>query len=111
MTGMDTSQIRRPVPRIDSVPVRITASARVKQSLDDSQLMIDIDETRYVVDWGFNEFVVAPGQHLVTVCFRYCWGNRGRASRRICAEPGAVVELAYRSPYVVFFSRGELVEG
>jgi hypothetical protein len=111
MTGMDTSQIRRPVPRIDSVPVRITASARVKQSLDDSQLMIDIDETRYVVDWGFNEFVVAPGQHLVTVCFRYCWGNRGRASRRICAEPGAAVELAYRSPYVVFFSRGELVEG
>lgn len=92
------------------VSVRIGAATRPEQSLDHTRVLVEIDDTRYVVGWGVNEFVVEPGHHRVTVCFRYCWGDRGRASCRICARHGSVVELAYRSPYFVFFSRGELVE-
>lgn len=91
--------------------VRVVATARVKQSLEHAPLSVQIDDAKYVVDWGVNEFAVEPGQHVVTVCFRYCWGDRGRASRRIYAETGSVVELAYRSPYFVFLARGALVEG
>lgn len=91
--------------------VRVVATARVKQSLEHVPLSVEIDHAKYVVDWGVNDFVVEPGQHVVTVCFRYCWGDRGRASRHIYAETGSVVELAYRSPYFVFIARGALVEG
>jgi hypothetical protein len=106
---MDASHEHRDTAR-DSVPVRVSASARVKQALGGKQLLVDIDGTRHVAGWGHNEFMVEPGDHLVSVAFRYCGGDRGKASRRICVRPGDHVELTYRSPYFMFFSRGDLAE-
>jgi len=64
---------------------------------------VSIDGTSKIVPWGTHFFELPPGRHSGKVGFRYMLGkNMGENGVEINVAAGQTVNVAYRSPLVVF---------
>lgn len=72
--------------------------------------MITINGLEHRCRWGETFFPLAPGAYTVEVAFKYFWAvPLGRATSTIQVNPGQVVRLDYRTPWLVYF-RGKMHE-
>ena len=67
-------------------------------------LMASIDGgPEFQASWDGNSWQVPPGQHRVSVWFKYFWFLPiGRADLLVDVPPGAAVDLEYKHPWIVF---------
>jgi hypothetical protein len=65
---------------------------------------VTIDGSPNELPWGEHSFPVQPGSHSVAISFKYLFGDMGRAAVNVELAPGAVVQVHYRSPWLVFMA-------
>lgn len=67
-------------------------------------LMASIDGgPEFQANWDGNQWQLPPGQHRVSVWFKYFWFLPvGRADAVIAVPPGGVVDVEYKHPWIVF---------
>jgi hypothetical protein len=69
--------------------------------------LVTVDGTTWTLPWGEHTFPVAPGTHQVGIAFKYIFGPTGANQATVQVAPGQVVQVDYRSPFIVFM-KGKL---
>jgi hypothetical protein len=67
------------------------------------QPTIEIDGQAYPAKWGTQFFPVAPGNHSVTLYFKYLFmAQCNKAATGLTVAPGQVAVVTYKSRWLVF---------
>jgi hypothetical protein len=62
-----------------------------------------VDGNAQKVKWGEQFFPTGPGEHSVTIFFKYLFiKEAGRASTNVSVPQGQTVRITYRAPWIVF---------